>query len=454
MEDTPVVQLTAAYLTTAGLDLFLNDTGTAGARDSKFFCDTGAGASAFSSAISKRPLIYKSGQGAKFRGTARFIDPQPNSLLFVGVLNVENRIGFAYLNSEFGILYQRHGSPAIQELQVTTPAAGAEDATVTLEGIPFTVSLTATTVQLNAIEIATSLNSQQDLYDMLATDDTVVARRIISGPNTGAFSFSSATAVAVWTEVVAGKAFTQDFIKQSDWNIRPNRTVHTENLTPFQIRFQYLGGGVIDFSVENSGTGEFDIVHRIEYPGTEVLTSVSNPSYRAGIIAVNFGNTVDTGIESGSIGTFIEGKKVITQEGRAATHTALGIGLTQTSILSIRNRIVFDGKVAESEWIPILIDTQSDSLKPVEVRVYKNAITDIPLVYDYVDKDNSITERSDDQVTVLDGDLVFASSAGTIDLTTAIRLLLPGESATVTMNITQGAASSMTATLNWQEDFA
>lgn len=454
VQDTPVVQLTAAYLTTGQLDLFTQGNGTAGARDSKFFATSGTDSDSFSSVISKRPLIYKAGQGAKFRGTARFVNPQPDSLSFVGLLNVENRIGFAYVGDIFGILYQRNGAPEIQELQVTTPAAGSETATITLEGNSFSVPLTATTVELNAIEIEVSLNTQQELYDFKATGDIVIGRRILSGPSVGAFAFSSATAVAVWTEIVAGKAFTTDFIPKSQWNRKPNRTVNTDNLMPYQIRFQYLGGGIIDFAVENGDTGEFDIVHTIEIPGTEELPSISNPSFRAGIIAVNLGNTQSIEIESASIGTFIEGDIVLTREGRAATHNALGIGLLPTSILSIRNRLVFDGKVAETEIRPTLIVNETDSLKPVEVTVFKNATTTVPLIYNFLDEDNSIAEISTDQQTVTGGEVLFSSAGGIVDLTTAFRSLLPGESATIAMNITQAPASAMLASLNWQEDFA
>jgi len=452
--DTPIFQITAAYLSLAQTDSFLSGSGNTGAENSMFYAATGTDINGFATLLSFHPLIYRAGQGAKARLTAIFDTPKDNSLQFAGLLNTTDRLGFGYFNTTFGIFYQKFGLGTIQELQVTTQAGGAENATVTLNGTAYTVPLTAGTVQHNAIEIAASMTSQESTWSFAATDDTVVAASRVTGTTAGAFTFSSATAVASWTLIIDGVPFETDFYSQAQWNRKTNRKVDAQKLMPYQISFQYLGGGQIDFAVENGETGRFDVVHSIKYAQTKTRPSVSNPSYRLGIAVANLGNITDLKIQTASFAGFIEGVLGIFGENNAAHHTALAVGTAEISIISVRNRIVFDKKGAITEIRPIRASAASDGLKPIEVNIYIDATFSTPLVYDYIDKDDSIAEISKDQQTITGGFIVYSGAVGNIDLETLNLHILPGRTLTIAMNVSQVPAAAMTASLNWLEIFA
>lgn len=99
--------------------------------------------------------------------------------MVAGAATASDVIAFGYEGAEFGVFYTHNGAVVVYELQVTGAAAGAENATVTINGTGYTVPLTAGTVELNAYEIATSLNAQVPVYNFSQNGDTVVLRSIL-----------------------------------------------------------------------------------------------------------------------------------------------------------------------------------------------------------------------------------------------------------------------------------
>ncbi len=463
---TPITQISAEYglleqvLTVADSE----ESGTNTVVDNKFTCQTGTSATGLASITSFRQLTYNAGQGAMARITAIFSPGVALNQQAAGLISAENIFAFGFIGVDFGIIHAFDGENESQELTITTPAAGAENATITVDGDGFTVPLTAGTVQHNAFEISNSLNAQVANYTFSSNDDQVVAQARISGP-AGAFAFSSATAIAAWVQTVTGVFPTIELIKQVDWNVEDRLTGNAESiLNPlkgnvYQIQYQYLGFGAIKFSVEDSATGDFILVHVIRFANKNTVPSVTNPTFRVGWISRNVGNTSNVTTSGGSASAFIEGMIRRSTPPRAEDNDQLSIGTILTNIITFRNRIHFEGMVNRVEVIPLLATLSAQTNKSAFFEVRANPSFGGDLDFSYIDKANSVMEIATDSVTVSGGRLlaaktVVSGSSEDLDFNTRVEQIfaaLPGQTFSIACRMSSGAAADAQATGTWTE---
>jgi len=225
---TPITQISSRYDLLSNV-LTVIDSSSSGSNsvvDNKFLCQTGTGAGGLASILTLRQIGSRPGQGLMARFDAIFSQGVASSQQAAGLITSENSYVFAFLGTSFGIANAHGGTSEEQELTITTPAAFNESATITVNGDPFTVPLTTGTVQHNAFEIAISLQAQVTNYSFTSNDDQVVAQSLLSGAQ-GAFSFSSATAVAAWVQDHAGVSAIIDFTPQTLWNVDTRLTGET-----------------------------------------------------------------------------------------------------------------------------------------------------------------------------------------------------------------------------------
>lgn len=450
-ENTPVVQITTPYGQLSQTESFVLNLGNTGSLNSKFFAGSGAAANSIGGLVSKRSVIYKAGQGAKGRFSARFDTPAVGNNHDAGLFGTSDSLSFGFNDLDFGIFHRAHAKPEVQILTVTTPAGGSENATVTVNGVGYTVPLTAGTASHNAYEIAVSLTSQVDLWEFDSQADTVVAIQVQAFGGVGAFAFSSSTAVGSWVQAAAVEVGTITFIKQADWSESYDFTITPSKLTPYEISFEYLGAGGIEFYAENPQTAQFELVHRIMYAGTSDDVSLTNPSFRLGWISENTTNTSNITVEGGSAAGFIEGKKVNVSDSHAAVHTQIGV-TTAKNIMTIKNRAEFGGLRSLAEIEVAITSASSDSSKSVTLTLTRNAIPATSFTYTYEDKDESIALIATDDVAISGGSVIAAGVLGSLSLDKLNQTLAPGETITLSMKVASGTASEMTASLNWIED--
>jgi len=456
---TPLTQITAQY--GLGENIFtVVDSGSSGSvssNNSLFICQTGTAADGLATILTLRELTFRAGQGILARFTAEFTSGVANSQQAAGLINAENSFTFGFANDQFGILYASDGEVEYQELTVTTPAAGSENATITVDGIGYTVPLTSGTASHNAIEIAGSLNTQVPNYRFSANNAEVTALAVVSGPQ-GSFAFTSATAVASWVQVNAGANVTVDFIPQANWNID---TLSDFNLDPttlnaFEIEFTYSG---CRFSIIDN-EGDIRDVHYISSVNVSATPIVTTPSFRCGWIARNLGNTSDLTVSGASASGFVEGEKRFDSGIRAEDSAALGIGLVNTSLLCIRNRIEFGDRINRAELLPRFISVSTDSNKASFFRLILNPTFSSDVVFSYIDEENSIAEFSEDNVTITGGRLVgsvTASSGASVtvsfnDEPNTDTFVAPGDILCLSGRVSSGGAADMDVSISWQED--
>lgn len=453
----PVTQITAPYGLLDKVETFEVLGGSTSAVDSLFIAGSGTNANGLGAVLTRRQVAYRAGQGLLARYTAIFDVGVVNNNQTAGLTINTEQIGFGYEGTVFGVVYSHSGESEIQELTITTPAGGGEDATVTVNGTGFTVALTSGTVQHNAFEIANSLNTQVPDYDFSSNDDQVVARSLLALPG-ASFAFTSSTAVAAWVQVEAGLAQISDFVPQSIWNVDKRPDLDPQKGNIYQVQMQYLGFGGIEYYLEDQKSARLILVHRIQFANTSTTTSVGNPTFRVGWASQNVGNTTNIEVKGGSAAGFIEGVAIRTEAPRAVveTNATVPVGTFQ-NIITIRNRIVFSTRRNRAELFGLSLTAATDSNKAAVIEVCIGSTIVGDLDFQYIDKTNSIVEVARDEGVVTCGRLVAsfvipAASGVVVNLEELSSLLLPGEALTISASITSGAASSVSASVIWQED--
>lgn len=437
-EKTPVVRMAANYGIIDKAFVLTTGGATAVAEDSLFKAKTAAATLNTSAILSKHQITYRPGEGASSPFTAKFTEGVAGSEQIAGFIAGTDGFGFGYDGDSFGVLHAHDGKVEIQELTITTPAGGSEDATITINGVGYTVPITAGTAVHNAIEIAASLNAQVASYSFTSNNNQVIAASLFSGPQS-AFAFSSSTAIAAWVQIVGGVTTINDWAPVAAWNQYVPPSLNPQKGNVYEVKFQYLGFGGIEFSVENPETADFDLVHRIKYANSHDLPSVTNPTFRLGWAATNITNDTEIEVSGTSIAGFIEGKVVLTEDPISIPASIVALSQVTTSLLVLRNREVLNLQRNRAEIFPIKVSAFAESVKGSILQVIK--FQDVPgggeLDFQYFDKDKSITEFSLDQIPITGGVIVDAlpvsPSGNTLDLAQLDLHLLPGEYLAIAM---------------------
>lgn len=457
-EPIPITQIYATYGLNQKVEEFSLGGGSVTVSDSMYQVATGTSPQALSGLLSRRQVTYRAGQGLLGRFTALFDTPQPNSSQSVGFVNNTDGLGFGYVNEEFGIVYNYLGESDIQELTITVPAGGNETADILVDGATYSVPLTAGTTDHNATEIAASLNLQVPAFDFTANMAEVVARSLLAVPHSPAFAFTSATAEGTWFEIQHGAIPVEGFVPQAQWNLDTCPGLDPSKGNVYQVRMQYAGFGGMTFYAEDDVTNAMKPVHNFNFANKNVLPAIGNPTFRIGWLVRNQGNTIPITVRGGSAAGFTEGPSTVTEASRAASSSNPAVATGEvTNMLSLRNRIVFGTRRNRVEAFGLSLTAATDSAKAAVVEVRVGATMAEPLVYDYIDKENSVIEVSRDPAIVSGGRLVSsfvipAAGGGPIDLEVLSSLILPGEVLTFTAMITGGSASAVQLTVIWHED--
>lgn len=452
----PILQMTAVYGITDQQRLFTLLDGTAVAADGLFVSSSGTDPLSFGSVVSRKQGRYRAGQGLLAQFTALFDTPQIGNEQMAGLIANTDRMGFGFIGTDFGIIYNRGGATEIQELTLTAAAAGAEDATVTIDGTAFTVPLTAGTVQHNALEIADSLTAQVPGFEFSSNDDQVVAVAVQAMPFAGAFTLASATAAGVFVQITAGLEPTRTIIKQVDWNVDTRADLDPAKGNFYQVQFQY-GFGAFFFSVENPETGELELVHILENSNTNLVPSLSNPTFRVGWLSRNTGSTISVTIKGGSAAMFNEGPIVLSESPRTFDHIQPTIGTTDfTNIITHRNRLAFNGRRNRVEISPLIVTAVTDSAKGAVIQISKEAALAGDLDFAYIDKNTSVSEIATDAVIATNGvslvSFVTTTLGNRVDLAELGLTLFPGETFTISAKIIGGASAAVTVAVTMVED--
>lgn len=448
----PEIQVSAEYNTTGSVSQIATGSSTTGAIGGEFFGTVGTGTNDVAAIFSAGQIITRHGQGSLFRFSARFDAGLVDSRMTAGGGTASDAVLFGYEGAEFGVFYSHDGAVVVYELQITGAAGGSEDATITIDGTGYTVPLTVGSVNHNASEIATSLNSQVALYNFSQNGDTVVLRSVFAAPETGAFTFSSATATGTFTQLAAGLVPERDFTAQADWNFNTKDGLDPSKTNYYTIRYN----GSIEYYIQDEETGCDILVHMAKLPNTRSSPIFGNSSFRMVWSVSNSGNTTPITIYGGHGSAFVEGIKRQRPPTFSEENDELGIDTTLTNILTIRNRQVFGTKVNLGRIIPDLATAFSEGVKGTAIEVIANATFAGETDYSYEDKQDSIAEI-DTTANEVTGGRILVSKVFAIDTEIALAVysdvIQSGGTITLAMRVIQNPAADVGATLVWEEEY-
>ena len=459
----PKIQLTAPYgiIDTGIIETFNATGGTVDVNNNLFRCQTGTSVGGYGVIRSSDVVHYKAGEGMICRLTAKFTTGIPLSLQFAGFFSLTETLAFGYDGDSFGIIHEYDGQAEVQTIQVTGAASGSESATITLDGDSATASLTATTVQGNAFQIARDLAADATLgakWRFEQVDDSVKCISKSVGDKTGTFSFSSSTATATITENTAGALKTKDFHSQSEWNLDTASWLIPTNINIYQLQYGYLGsfGGI--FSVFYPETGSFVNVHRIKWANSKTTANFGNPSMKVGWTSASLGSSgTNLTVEGASAFGGIEGITPELRPSRSLVSEKTGISTTSTNILTLKNRIVYGERFNLGDIRLVSISIDNDHNKGIIVQVLKNPDVAGTPNFQYVDENLSLAEYDTSGTTVTNGLLinsfaVEAQGSVIIDLLSLTQIGLPEDRIVFAARTLSGTATKTTATVNWYEE--
>lgn len=447
-ESTPVIKASAQYGLLKDVDALVGPSGSAIAIDTKFHCDSGTNGNGFGAISTGNALIFRPGQGEKDLFTARFGAGAVGSEQFAGLVNTNAGLGFGYDEESFGILLRSGGAIEIQDLTLTTPAGGAENATITVDGVGYTVPLTAGTVQQNAVEIEISLNSQVPFWNFQAIDDQVIGTALLAVPIAGAFAFTSSTAIAAWVQVTAGVLPIDIWIPQAAWNINKFDELIINNFNNYKIQ---VGPSVAYFSIYSGLTNEYVTVHTINSNNTGPDFIITNPTFGHTWYALNRGGTTSVETEGSFAGLFREGPNTILRATNSEQQLLASVSTTPTPILSFRARRSINGVINLGKIIITDAQITSDSTKTIVATVITNGVLTDP-VFQYSDKDTSVLEIDTSATAVTGGDAISFTGLNSITVPNLRITLNRGDLVTVAVNVTSNPASEFVITVANLED--
>lgn len=455
----PYIEARPTYdLVPANFRTFTAVSGTAGVEDRMFKTSTGTAVGGYGAVQSFRNLNYRAGQGARARFTAIFESNTASSWQGVGFISIADEFSFGYNGTDFGIWHRYGGIAEVRNIKVTVPAGGSETLTLTLNGAAYSIPLTSGTVNHNAYEIADWINNDAVAGGIWRADslgENVIISALSDGSKSGSYSYSSSGAsTGTITQSRAGVTKTSTHTPQSSWN-GSSVTFNPALGNVYQIAYQYLGFGQIEFCIENPSTGYFETVHRIKYANTSTTPSILNPSLKLGMYCVSLGSTTDLVVRSASMAAFVDGKNARTRNPRSEKNSQT-VSTSFTNILTIKNRATYNNYINQQEFIPVNLTVANESSKNIEVELRANSSFADSLNFSEVGND-LFTDVDTTATTTSGGRLLAAftvagSSSELINLNELEITIPPTLTLTVAARVTSGASSTVTAALVWYED--
>jgi hypothetical protein len=478
---TAVIQLDAIYGTTTDvIQTYANGSGSqAGAISQEFVVETGTTQGGYGVLRSKRFLRYRPGQGIVSRFTAAFTTGVAGSLQFAGLANQENRLAFGYDGTRFGICRSTGGKATIYLMTMTAAPGATQTATITLNGVAYTVTLGNTTSDV-AVQAITNRAGGYGGWLFQQTDGAMLWLAPTLGPMNGTFSFTSTgNATATFTLKQVGIAQTDYWTYQENWNIDRmdgSKTIDTNpsgmtldhtKLNVYQIGLRWLGVGVISFAMEDQASGTLVYVHREYYTNQHRVPHILNPSFKITYAAYNITNTTNLTVIGASMYGAVEGTIHLNELTRSwsASKSSLTQNVTH-HMLTIKNAVVTNGLAGANNG-NYVINTKEAIIKSLSVSVQATDPSQVFLffeptsfssthLYNNIPSANEVhSEATGNFNNAIDTPvytgLLAINGTINIDLSPYRITIPPGSQVSIAVRSTNGI-TQCTAALVWSED--
>ena len=240
-------------------------------------------------------------------------------------------------------------------------------------------------------------------------------------------------------------------------------TIDQTKINVFEIRYQYLGAGRIDFLIEDDSTGEFVIFHSINYANTATEPSVYMPNFRATFWADNGATTSNIILKTASYAYFVEGitEPILTHRPEFSTGKQEKTSVSsEVAILTIRNKNTYASKTnfIEIQLYGINAAVEASGNAITNIRLVKNTTLGGTPSYSDIETSDSVVEVDTSGTTLTGGVELFndAISGQRGSIFERLRewtiILEPNETLTISGETSSGTAT-IDASLIWKELF-
>jgi hypothetical protein len=222
---------------------------------------------------------------------------------------------------------------------------------------------------------------------------------------------------------------------------------HTR-LNVYQVAIQWLGGGQLAWSVENPGSGEFELVYLNKFANTGTVTSFRNPSLPLRIYSSGNGT-----VKVPSISAIRQGLDNSYHPPWSVLATKSVNSGSTVPILTLKNSTTHAGIANRA---PIEVDSVSvfvNGAQDTDIQGYKNSVVDGGSFGD-VDATNSVAQTDTTGGQRFGGRAIFSftvpGNEGQAKYEIPDLQLAPGDTLTVTGQ-SSSATPSIKVGLNWSE---
>tara|TARA_R110000868_G_scaffold50863_6_gene161931 strand:+ start:5037 stop:6506 length:1470 start_codon:yes stop_codon:yes gene_type:complete len=384
-----------------------------------------------------------------------------------------NGLFFGYNQTAFSILRQSGGVGEVRRLEITTAETSTSTtAVITLNGTTFNVSLTTAAG-------ATGLTKEFTAYQIAETTfagwsvTSIGAFVYFSADSTGlkdGLSYSYANgggnSAGTITQITPGATETYTWVPQTSWNVdkmdgkgKSKMTLNPLFGNNYQIRYEQ-DFGVIEYYVENSRLGNYQLVHRVLNGNISTSVTLDRVAFKSlfAVYSIGGDGTVLT-MRVGYFSAMVEGFDNIDNVIWGTSDEKNILANTETNILVLKSKSLQNGIINSSDMLLGNLSVASDGTKNVIIKIYNNSTVGNNLVTDFHNftsaNVNSIASTDIKSTTQTGGILIASFNLAKIDSFTTE--LLKGLSLQRLENVVVTAkstgASIITASLNWREDY-
>lgn len=369
---------------------------------------------------SERVLSYLHGTTLISRTGVLFDTPTVNSLQFTGLGTAGSDFYFCYdTTGQFGVRCSTGGFLNIHSFEVTLAENTGATATVTLNNVPYNVTLSNaggdSDFTAHELEVGSTYGG---LWNVEHVDNKVyfIASNVadLSG---GTYSYSSTgVSTATLTQLNAGTPLVTTFIAQADWSEESEMKsiINPLNINLYQIQYSWFGTSNVVFSVYNPNLGRFEDVHKVKFANTGTTYSVTTPNMFIQTGLASLGSTTAMRMkESGQHGTSLGNRNVRSKNRISKSVTKSISGGTEKVMINVRNLTQLNGYPNQSEVLlsDISVATDPTGNKPTIIKILKEPTTisaDTTSDFtNYIQNNiNDITVFCTDSQTYTGGDIV------------------------------------------------
>jgi hypothetical protein len=464
---SPVLQVANQYEIDPALDetmeVFTATGGTGDSNDNLWRCQSGTSVGGYAVIRTRSPVRYRAGQGIVGRITSMFTTGIANSLQFAGFFSVTETCAIGYDGADFSVIHDYKGQVEIREINITTGGA-ASDLVITLNSVASgTIVTTGTNAAANAEQIRAALagdSAVNGLWNFYQQGDKVICVGNAAEVRSGTYSFVETGAiVGNISQARAGAVKTENRIAQASWNGTDiTGWFDPTKLNVFQIHYGYLGSSDITFWVKEPVSGDFVLMHRIQWPNQGTTVNFGQPSMKIGWTAASLGSSgTNLTVQGGSCFAAIEGQESVQNATKAADNSVGSVTTTLTNIITLRGRATYGNKISFAQFEPIELAVDNDHTKGTIIKIIKDATIGGTTDYQLIDENNSVVDCDKSGTTVTGGTIVDEFTVGSnddkiVDLTIFKIFLLPNETLTVAAETISGSGATITAAIAWLEE--